>query len=111
MPNRSSKNDPVTISAIVMNRTCGSIAVISPYPADISRLLDEEQVHGKRACMEGVIRQMWLQSPDPSAVAILEADSTDVGGKSWAGEGLTLAGVKAQGPQESTEVLRHNGSS
>jgi muconolactone delta-isomerase len=42
---------------------------------DISRLLHEEQAHARKAYMEGSIRQIWLQSPGPGAVALLEANS------------------------------------
>lgn len=44
---------------------------------EINRLLDEERAHARKGYMEGTIRQMWLQSPDPGAIAILEASSLD----------------------------------
>ena len=44
---------------------------------NIGRLLEQEKAHARNAYMDGVIRQMWLQSPNPGAVAILESDSLD----------------------------------
>jgi len=44
---------------------------------DIKRLLQEEQAHARKAYMDGSIRQIWLQSPGPGAVALLEANSLD----------------------------------
>lgn len=44
---------------------------------DFSHLLQEEQAHTRKAYMDGSIRQIWLQSPGPGAVALLEANSLD----------------------------------
>jgi hypothetical protein len=44
---------------------------------EINRLLEEARAHARKAYMDGSIRQMWLQSPGPGAVAILEANSLD----------------------------------
>jgi muconolactone delta-isomerase len=44
---------------------------------EIKRLLAEEQAHARKGYMEGSIRQIWLQSPGPGAIAILEADSLE----------------------------------
>ena len=44
---------------------------------NIRQLLQEEQAHAKKSYMEGSIRQIWLQSPGPGAVAILEANSIE----------------------------------
>ena len=44
---------------------------------EIKRLLAEEQAHARKSYIEGSIRQIWLQSPGPGAVAILEANSLE----------------------------------
>ena len=44
---------------------------------NIKSLLQEEQAHARKAYMDGAIRQIWLQSPGPGAVALLEANSLD----------------------------------
>lgn len=44
---------------------------------EIKRLLEEEATHARKAYMDGTIRQMWLQSPDPGAVAIIESSSIE----------------------------------
>lgn len=62
------------------------------YP-DIGRLLEQEKAHARQAYMDGVIRQMWLQSPDPGAVAILEADSLDEARKLASAFPLAQAGL------------------
>lgn len=43
----------------------------------INCLLQEEQAHARKAYMDGSIRQIWLQSPGPGAVALLEANSLE----------------------------------
>lgn len=44
---------------------------------NFARLLQEEQAHTRKAYMDGSIRQIWLKSPGPGAVAILEAASLE----------------------------------
>lgn len=44
---------------------------------DFRRLLQEEQAHSRKAYMDGWIRQIWMQSPGPGAVALLEANSLE----------------------------------
>lgn len=44
---------------------------------NINRLLQEEQAHARKAYMDSSIRQIWLQSPGPGAVALLEANSLE----------------------------------
>lgn len=44
---------------------------------NINLLLQEEQAHARKSYMDGSIRQIWLQSPGPGAVALLEANSLD----------------------------------
>jgi uncharacterized protein YciI len=44
---------------------------------NIKDLMREEQAHAKKSYMDGSIRQIWLQSPGPGAVAILEANSLE----------------------------------
>ena len=45
--------------------------------ADFPRLLRDEKAHTRKAYMAEAIRQIWLQSPGPGAVAILEAESLE----------------------------------
>jgi hypothetical protein len=52
-------------------------ALDSTRHPDIGRLLQEEQAHARTSYMNGSIRQIWLQSPGPGAVALLEASSLD----------------------------------
>jgi len=52
-------------------------ALDSSRHPNIKRLLQEEQAHARKAYMDGSIRQIWLQSPGPGAVALLEANSLD----------------------------------
>lgn len=44
---------------------------------NFTRLLEEEQAHTRKAYMDGSIRQIWLQSPGPGAIALLEANSLE----------------------------------
>jgi hypothetical protein len=44
---------------------------------DFQQLLKDEKAHTRSAYMEGAIRQVWLQSPGPGAIAILEAESPE----------------------------------
>ena len=44
---------------------------------EITRLIEEERAHARKAYMEGSIRQIWMRSPEPGAVAILEANSLE----------------------------------
>ena len=59
------------------------VATLAPDALDrgrhpnINELLQEEQSHARKAYMDGSIRQIWLQSPGPGAVALLEANSLD----------------------------------
>lgn len=59
------------------------VATLEPDALDsgrhpnIKHLLHEEQTHARKAYMDGSIRQIWLQSPGPGAVALLEANSLD----------------------------------
>ena len=43
----------------------------------VTQLLQQEQAHTRKAYLEGSIRQIWLQSPGPGAVALIEANSLD----------------------------------
>lgn len=52
-------------------------ALDSSRHPDIKRLLQEEQAHAKKSYMDGSIRQIWLQSPGPGAIALLEANSIE----------------------------------
>ena len=47
-----------------------------PHP-NFTQLLQQEQAHTRKAYLEGSIRQIWLQSPGPGAVALIEANSLD----------------------------------
>lgn len=44
---------------------------------EFKRLLAEEQAHARKSYVDGSIRQIWLQSPGPGAIAILEANSLE----------------------------------
>ena len=62
------------------------------YP-NIKKLLHEEQAHTRQAYLDGSIRQIWLQSPGPGAVVILEANSLEDAKRVASSFPLAQAGV------------------
>jgi muconolactone delta-isomerase len=65
----------------------------SGRPANFEQLVEQEKLHVRKAYLEGSIRQIWLQTPGPGAVAILEAGSLQEAEKAVAGFPLARAGL------------------
>lgn len=55
----------------------GDLSPESVQHPEFKHLLAEEQAHTRKSYVDGSIRQIWMQSPGPGAVAILEANSLE----------------------------------
>lgn len=68
-------------------------ALDSARNPNMKHLLQEEQAHARKSYTDGSIRQIWLQSPGPGAVALLEANSLDDAKRLASGFPLAQAGL------------------
>ena len=68
-------------------------ALDSSRHPNIKHLLQEEQSHARKSYVDGAIRQIWLQTPGPGAVALLEADSLEAARKLALSFPLAQAGI------------------
>ncbi|MQB46140.1 muconolactone Delta-isomerase family protein [Rhizobium sp. ICMP 5592] len=62
-------------------------------PANFEQLIEEEKAHARQAYVQGSIRQIWLQTPGPGAVAIVEADTPEDAERVFAEFPLAEAGL------------------
>lgn len=60
---------------IVANLRAGVIE--SGLPENFEQLLEKETAQARQGYLDGSLRQIWLQQPDPAAVAIVEAQSLE----------------------------------
>jgi hypothetical protein len=64
----------------------------SGLPENFEQLIEQEIAHAKKDYLKGSLRQIWLQTPGPGAVAIVEADSLESAEKIVADFPLSQAG-------------------